>query len=212
MKWCALSERCRAYRLLADRVLDDSDGKHLRISFSATQWIHMLLDIAQWRNSRSVGWRSDYEGHWSKEATKEFKILFIGIVYKATWKDMKKKAFVWLLCLPTFLHLRNQWAWDQKSINRWNWWKLICNEKKHLFFYMLWQYKLDKNFNVSFQENRSLLFSMTAKICFKMLMKSLGYHFPSTEFSIRIDKHWIWFDFTTSLKVPESAGKWFWIA
>ena len=51
-------------------------------------------------------YRSDYEGHWSKEASKEFKILFIGIVYKATWKAMKKKAFIQLLCLPTFLHLR----------------------------------------------------------------------------------------------------------
>ena len=67
---------------------------------------HMSLDLVWWRNSCSMGWRSDYEGHWSKEASKEFKILFIGIVYKATWKAMKKKAFIQLLCLPTFLHLR----------------------------------------------------------------------------------------------------------
>ena len=51
-----------------------------------------------------MGWRSDFEGDWSTEATTEFKILFIGIVYKATWKAMK--AFITLLCLPTFLHLR----------------------------------------------------------------------------------------------------------
>ena len=38
---------------------------------------------------------------------------------------------------------------------------------------MLWQYKLDKKIDLIFKENRSLLFSMTAKICFKMLMKSL---------------------------------------
>ena len=56
---------------------------------------------------------------------------------------------------------------------------LICNKKKNQIFYMLWQYKLDKNFNLTFEENRSLLSSMTAKICFKMLMKSLVDHFPS---------------------------------
>ena len=41
---------------------------------------------------RSVGWRSDYEGHWSKEAITEFKISFIGIVYKATWSWSSPKA------------------------------------------------------------------------------------------------------------------------
>ena len=61
---------------------------------------------------------------------------------------------------------------------------LICNEKKNQIFYMLWQYKLDKNFDLTFEENRSLLSSMTAKICFKMLMKLLVNHFLSTEFSI----------------------------
>ena len=34
---------------------------------------------------------------------------------------------------------------------------LICNEKKNQIFYMLCQYKLDKNFNLTFEENRSLL-------------------------------------------------------
>ena len=54
---------------------------------------------------------------------------------------------------------------------------------------MLWQYKLDKNFDLTIEENRSLLSSMTTKICFKMSMKSLVDHFPSTEFSIG-DWHW----------------------
>ena len=91
--------------------------------------------ISQWC---SVGLRSDYEGHWSKEAIKEFKslILFMGIVYKATCKAMKKKAFILLLCLPTVEHFYT-WGWDQKSII------LICNEKKGQIFYMLWQYKLE---------------------------------------------------------------------
>ena len=33
-----------------------------------------------------------------------------------------------------------------------------------LDLYMLWQYKLDKNFDLIFEENRSLISSMTAKI------------------------------------------------
>ena len=145
---------------------------------------HMSLDLAWWRNSRSVGWRSDYEGHRSKEASKEFKILFIGIVYKATWKAMKKKAFIRLLCLPTFLHLRFEVENQTKNPSI-----LMCNEKKNQIFNMLWQYKLDKNFDLTFEENISLLSSMTAKMCFKMLMKSSVENFPSTEFSIG-DWHW----------------------
>ena len=73
----------------------------------------MYRDLAWWRNLRLVGWRSDYEGHLSKEATKEFKILFIGVVYKVTWKAMRKKAFISLLSLQHFF----TWGWDQKSIN-----------------------------------------------------------------------------------------------
>ena len=45
---------------------------------------------------------------------------------------------------------------------------------------MLWQYKLDKNFNLTIGENRSLLSSMTVKICFKMMMKSLVGHCLTT--------------------------------
>ena len=92
-------------RLLADGVLDDG-------GFSGYCFL-----LAWWRNSRLVGWRSDYEGHWSQEASlsKEF-ILFINVVYQATWKAMKKEAFIQLLCLPTFLHLRMRpkahWFWS----------------------------------------------------------------------------------------------------
>ena len=60
----------------------------------------------------------------------------------------------------------------------------ICKEKKNQIFYLLWQYKLDKNLDLTFEENIALLSSMTAKTCFKMLMKSSVNHFPSTEFSI----------------------------
>ena len=104
---------------------------------SATQWIYMSQDLVRWRNSRSVGWRSDYEGHQFKEATPKFKNLFIGIVYKATWKAMKKKTFIPLPCLPTFLHLRK----DQKMIvfdlhlEQW---------QEQFYIMMLWQYKLYK--------------------------------------------------------------------
>ena len=63
---------------------------------------------------------------------------------------------------------------------------LICNEKKNQIFGMLWQYKLDKIFFLSFKKNRSLLSSMTAKICFKILMKSLV---NQQSFQLEIDKH-----------------------
>ena len=32
----------------------------------------------------------------------------------------------------------------------------ICNEKKNQIFYMLWQCKLDKKIDLTFEENRSL--------------------------------------------------------
>ena len=77
--------------------------------------IHMSLDLAWWRNSRSVGWRSDYEGHQTKEASKEFKILFIGIIYKATWKAMKRLGKHSSCCF-VFQHFFT-WGWDQKSMD-----------------------------------------------------------------------------------------------
>ena len=114
---CALSESCRAHhdRRLADRVLDYgkvSEYSFLLHSQFICRWMMMMsldLRLALWRSSHLVGWMSDYEGHQSKEASsskQKFKILFICIVYKATWKAMKRKAFISLLCLPTFLHLR----------------------------------------------------------------------------------------------------------
>ena len=75
---------------------------------------------------------------------------------------MKKKEFILLLCLPTFLHLRSVEDETKSPSN------LICNEKKNQIFYMLWKNKLDKYFYLTFKEKRSLLSSMTAKICFKM--------------------------------------------
>ena len=125
-----------------------------------------------------VGWRSHYEGHQSKEATKEFKIFFIGIVttivYKATWKAMKKKAFIWLLCLPTFLHLRMR-----PKVHRFS----SAMRRRIRFFTCCGNTSWTKKFDLAFEESRSLLSSMTANICFKMLMKSSVNHFPSTEFS-----------------------------
>ena len=50
-----------------------------------------------------------------------------------------------------------------------------------------------QKFQFSLCKNRSFLSSMTAKICFKMLMKSLVNHFPSMEFQSEIDKHLSWF-------------------
>ena len=138
---------------------------------------HMWLDLTWWRNSRSVGLRSDNEDHWSKEASKEFKILFSALVlftrpHEKPWK--RKHSSNCFVSQHSFT-----WGWDQKSIYFDLHW--FCNEKQNQIFYMLWQYKLDKNFNLTFDENRSLLSSMAAKICFKMLMKSSVVHFLSLE-------------------------------
>ena len=46
---------------------------------------------------------------------------------------------------------------------------------------MLWQYKLEKNFDLIFEENRSLLFLMTANLCQDMLQnvdEIIGWPFP----------------------------------
>ena len=72
----------------------------------------MLLDLEWWRNSHSVGLRSDYEGQQTKEASKEFKILFIGIVYKATWKAMIHH----IALSPNISSLENETK-SEKSIN-----------------------------------------------------------------------------------------------
>ena len=78
---------------------------------------------------------------------------------------MKKKAFIPVLCLPTF---QVHFFWSADSV-------------QNQIFYMLLPYKLYKYFNLTFKKIRSLLSSMTAKICFKMLIKSLVDHFQSTE-------------------------------
>ena len=90
-------------------------------------------------------------------------------------KAMKKKEFIPLLCLPTFLHM-------------------MMRLKVHCFYLQLEEesdflhavaIQAGQNFNQTFEENGSLLSSITAKICFKILMKSLVDHFLSIEFSIR---------------------------
>ena len=49
---------------------------------------------------------------------------------------------------------------------------LICNEKKNQIFYMLWQYKLDKNFNLTLHRKLPrwswLYFTTTFKIIIKL--------------------------------------------
>ena len=140
MKQCVLSESYRGHRLLAYRVLDDGD-------FSGycflSVWTFLIPSASYVAGSRKLkeftfcGMKVRLWSHQSKEATKEFKILFIGIVYKATWKAMKKKTFIPLPCLPTFLHLRK----DQKMIvfdlhlEQW---------QEQFYIMMLWQYKLYK--------------------------------------------------------------------
>ena len=102
---------------------------------------HMMLDLTLWRNSRFVGWRSDYENHQSKdlEASKEIKILFIGIIYKATWKSYEKESIHQIALSSNISSLED----ETKSPLI-----LICNEKKNQIFYMLLQCKLDNESNL----------------------------------------------------------------
>ena len=86
-----------------------------------------------------------------------------------------------LLCLPTFLHLM-----VLPLI-------LICNSKKNQILCLLWQYKLDKIFYLTFQESRSLLSSMTAMIlyalkCWWNHQSIISLH---QSFQSEIDKHWL---------------------
>ena len=64
--------------------------KLLRILFPTIQWIISWLGLALWWNSHLVGWMSDYEGHWSKEATNQFKILLV-LFTKPHEKPWKRK-------------------------------------------------------------------------------------------------------------------------
>ena len=93
---------------------------------------------------------SGYEGHLSKEASKEFKIYSLVSFTTPHEKAMKQKAIVPLS--PNISSLED----ENRSSSF-----LICNYKKNQIFYTLWQYKLDKNINLNFEENRSLLSSMT---------------------------------------------------
>ena len=86
-----------------------------------------------------------------------------------------KKAFIPRLCLPTFHHLRMR-----PKVHCF--WPAI--RRRIWFFYMLWQYKLDKNFNLTFEESRSLLSSMPWLPRYALTMKSLVNHFQSSKFSI----------------------------
>ena len=108
----------------------------------------MLLDVEWWR-IHWVGCRSNYESHWSNKATKEFKMLFIGIVYKATWKAMNKKAFIQLLCLQHF----STWRWYHHFGS--------AIRRRIRFFTCCCNTSWTKVSTLTFTENRSLISSMT---------------------------------------------------
>ena len=99
-------------------------------------------------------------------------------------------------CLQTWKPQEKPWTWKRKHSSHcfvpqhfftWGWdkkfvvFKLQLEEESD--FYRLWKNKLDKNFDLTFEENRFLLSSMTAEICFKTSKKLLVHHFQSSEFS-----------------------------
>ena len=140
---------------------------------------------------RSVGWRSDYEGHWSKEAITEFKISFIGIVYKATWKAMKKKAFIPLLCLPTFLHsrMRPKVVFDQQLEESWDFLDAVALQAGEKFQSNLRR----KQIFVIFNDCRDMLQNVDQIICWPFpLNRVLNQKLTNIELD-----YWSWYYFTT---------------
>ena len=89
--------------------------------------------MSWWRNSpwRSVGLRSDYEGHWSKRSNQRIQDL---IHWYSLQSHMKSHENCFVSQLLNISSLED----ETKSPSI-----LICNEKKSQIFYMLWQYKLD---------------------------------------------------------------------
>ena len=105
----------RATQLLADRIFADRN-------FSG--YCFLLPSKSNVAGSRMVkeftfggrGTRPDYGGWRSKEASKEIKILFIGIVCKATWKAMRKKHSS--NCSVSQHFFSDRWVtWVQKPID-----------------------------------------------------------------------------------------------
>ena len=139
VKLCSVSESFRAHILLADRVLADrniSGYCFLLPSEFICGWISLDEGIHVWWDEGQI---MEVINLIKNQPTKEFKILFIGIVYKATWKVIKKKAFILLHCLPTFLHLRRR-----PKVHCFCQWSAI--RTRIWFFNMLLQYKLDQLF------------------------------------------------------------------
>ena len=149
---------------------------------------HMLLDLAWWRILCPVKWISDYDHHLSKEATKKFKILFIGILYKATWKTMKKKAFIQFISQHFFT-----WGCDQKSI----------------YFDLQWEKESNFLHVVAIQAGQKIQSNLQRKqifvicnACQDMLQNvdeiiSQPGISHQMGFQSEIDKHWSWLYYTT---------------
>ena len=73
---------------------------------------HLSLDLAWWRNSRSVGWRSDYEGHRCKQAKNSIFYSLVSFT-RPREKPWKRKLSSNCFVSQHFF----TWEWDQKSID-----------------------------------------------------------------------------------------------
>ena len=163
--------------------------KLLRILFPATQWI-----ICSWI-SRAKGIHCLWdEGQIMKVIKLKKQTKFSSFYWLVSFTRPQEKAWKRKHSSDCFVSQHFfTWGRDQKhkissledETKRLAKVHQFCSamRRRIRFFYMLWQYKLDKNFDLTFEESGSLLSSMTANICFKMLMKSSVKHFPSTEFS-----------------------------
>ena len=154
-----LSQSYRAHRLLADRVPDDGNVSgycFLLPSEFICRWISRDETIHVW-------WDEGQIMKVINQKKQPNNSRFCSLVSFTKLKSHEKENIH-----PTALSPNISSLEDETKISSF----LTCNQKKNQIFYMLLQYKSDKIFDLAFEENRSLLSSMTAKICLKMLMKS----------------------------------------
>ena len=148
MKQCVLSESYRAHRLLADRVLDDGNFSDYCLLLPSESYVagSRVMKEFTFGGMKVRLWRS-----WILRSNQRIQDFIHWYHSQSHMKSHEKESIHPIALSPNISSVEN----ETKSPLI-----LICNEKKNQIFYMLWQYKLDKNFNLTFKENRSLLSSI----------------------------------------------------
>ena len=181
VKQCSLSETLtesyRAHRLLADRVLHDGNfSGYSSLLPSAFTCRCLLLDegIHVWWDEGQI-----MKVIYLMKQPKKSRFYSLVSFTKPQEKPWKRKYSSHCFVSQHFL----TWGWDQNFV-----------------IFLLWQYKLDKNFNLTFEKNRSLLSPMSQWLPKYASKCWWNHNFTSSSqqrFQSEIDKHWNWFYFTT---------------